>query len=126
MGDSQIEVITTTLDEEFPDPFDELILLLDIEGAEYGALLGAQTLLSRDKPLIIFEFNHVSRRHFSLDDMQELLGPDYEIFRLRTRDGLLDQVFEDTWNCVAVHRKTTHYERCLGLRHSERELTEQG
>jgi len=114
MGDVQIEVPTTTLDGEFPEPVNEAIVLLDMEGAEHAALLGARTLLARDRPLVIFEFNHVSRRHFTLESVQSLLGSDYEIYRLRTADGLLDRVFDDTWNCVAVHRRSRFYERCLG------------
>jgi FkbM family methyltransferase len=115
MGDSTLEVPTTTLDEEFREPLADLIVLLDVEGAEHAALKGGRALLARDRPLIIFEFNHVSRQHFTLDDMRSLLGPDYEVYRLRVADGRLDREFDDTWNCVAVHRHTGYYERCQAL-----------
>lgn len=115
MGNLQIEVPTTTLDEEFPEALHEPIVLLDIEGAEYAALKGGRELLKRDSPLIIFEYNDVSRRNFTLDEMRALLGAEYEIYRLRTVDGKLDQQFDDTWNCVAVHIGTRYYERCLKL-----------
>lgn len=109
-GDVVMDVPATTLDDEFPRPVKNPILLLDVEGAELSALRGAQRFVTRDRPLIVFEYNHVSRRHFTLNDVQSLLGPDYEIFRLRTTDGMLDQVFEKTWNCVAVHRTTQFYQ----------------
>jgi FkbM family methyltransferase len=114
-GNSIIDVATTTLDAEFPDPLYQPIVLLDVEGAEYAALEGARNLVTRDRPLIIFEYNNVSRRHFSLERMQALLGREYEIYRLRTKDGRLDREFGDTWNCVAVHADSSYHERCLRL-----------
>jgi FkbM family methyltransferase len=114
-GDTQIEVEATTLDMEFCDPLEDPIVLLDVEGAEHLALRGGQKLIARDRPLIIFEFNQVSRQHFNLDMVRTLLGPAYEIYRLRTSDGLLDLELTDTWNCIAVHRDTRYYERCLSL-----------
>ena len=53
------------------------------------------------RPLIVFEYNFVSKRHFQLSDIQKLLGADYGIFRLR-KDGYLDECVDSAWNCVAV------------------------
>jgi len=114
-GNIVIEVPTVTLDQEFPKPLHEPVLLLDVEGNELCALQGGRALVTRDRPLIIFEYNHVSRQHFTLESMQSLLGPEYEVYRLRTADGRLDRDFADTWNCVAVHRQTPYHQACLSL-----------
>jgi FkbM family methyltransferase len=114
-GNAEIEVPTTTLDAEFPVSVGESIILLDIEGAEYAALQGGMNLINRDQPLIIFEYNDVSRKYFNLEQVRVLLGPDYEFFRLRTSDGLLDQSLDDTWNVVAVPQQSPWSERCKRL-----------
>jgi FkbM family methyltransferase len=114
-GNVVIEVPTTTLDTEFPQGVENPILLLDVEGAEKDVLVGGANLIKQERPLIIFEYNQVSRSHFNLDQICEVLGSEYEIFRLRQRDGLLDDNLKDTWNCVAVHRQTPHYIRCKSV-----------
>lgn len=81
------------------------VLLIDVEGAELRVLRGGRTFIRDTKPLIIFEFNYVSRAHFTLDEMREELGEAYAIYRLRS-DGKLDEDFSTTWNCVAIHRES--------------------
>lgn len=114
-GSAIIEVPTTTLDAEFPNGVQNPILLLDVEGAEKDILVGGVQLIRRERPLIIFEYNYVSRSHFNLAQMLEVLGSEYEIYRLRQDDGLLDDNFKDAWNCVAVHQESPHYARCRSL-----------
>jgi len=93
----------TSIDAEIQSPPGSVILLIDVEGYEIEVLQGASDLLELAKPIIIFEFNHVSKKHFSLLDMQSLLGANYEIWRLR-KDGLLDKKMDSTWNCVAFEK----------------------
>jgi FkbM family methyltransferase len=112
---TRIRVPTTTLDYALPESIRHPILLLDVEGAEKDVLVGGVDLIKRERPLIIFEYNNVSRSHFNLEQIREVLGPEYEIFRLRQHDGLLDDNLEDTWNCVAVHRQTSYHMRCKSL-----------
>jgi FkbM family methyltransferase len=48
-----VNVLTTTLDDEIED--DVALIKLDIEGAEYHALKGANRILRESRPVIIFE-----------------------------------------------------------------------
>ncbi len=112
---TKIRVPTTTLDASLPVSIRHPILLLDVEGAEKDVLVGGINLIKRELPLIIFEYNDVSRAHFNLEQIREVLGSEYEIFRLRQSDGLLDDNLNDTWNCVAVHRQTQYYVKCKSL-----------
>ena len=81
-----------------------MVLLLDVEGFEVEVLKGANALLKKHQPLVIFEFNHISKQHFTLAEIQAVLGADYVIKRLN-RSGALDDDLTDTWNCVAVPPK---------------------
>jgi FkbM family methyltransferase len=96
-------LLAGTLDEEFPAPPGCAIILIDVEGAELRVLQGGQRFIAQTRPMIIFEYNYVSRPIFALDDVRKQLGERYAIYRLR-KDGRLDQDFSDTWNCVAIHR----------------------
>lgn len=82
-----------------------VVLMVDVEGYEPKVLRGAKELIFRVKPLIIFEYNHVSKKYFHIDDLQELLGKEYHLFRLR-KDTMLDQNFENAWNCVGIPNNT--------------------
>lgn len=90
----------TTLDEILPKEIGLSILMIDVEGAELLVMEGGKKYIFQEKPLIIFEFNDLSRKHFSLNDVRSLLGEDYVIYRLN-QEGGLDKNFERTWNCVA-------------------------
>jgi len=114
-GNKIMQVPTTTLDIEFPQRIQNPILLIDVEGAEKDVLAGGASFVQRERPLIIFEYNNVSRSRFNLEQMRDVLGPEYEIYRLRQRDGLLDNDFDDTWNCVAIHRQSVYYSKCQPL-----------
>ena len=82
----------------------DCILLVDVEGAELDVLKGACALVQQVRPLIVFEYSSLIQRGlFTLADVLRVVGPDYELFRLRA-DGYLDSRLADTWNCVAVHQ----------------------
>jgi FkbM family methyltransferase len=100
-GDVSREIHATALDRALGDLDGKVVLLIDVEGGEAGVLRGARALLRRCAPLVIFEYNSTSRKHFSLDDIRGALGGGYDIYRL-TESGTLDLDFERSWNCVAV------------------------
>ena len=91
-----------TLDSELDGNIGGAILLIDVEGAELRVLKGGARFIRDNRPMIIFEYNFVSRPVFKLEDVQKELGPSYQIYRLRS-DGRLDRDFSETWNCVAIH-----------------------
>lgn len=91
------------------------ILKLDIEGSEFKALQGSQSMLSKNAiKLIIFEFTviNVYTRTF-FHDFWELLTPqDFELFLLNHKNELIPipsyegrwEIFSGTTNFVARHR----------------------
>jgi FkbM family methyltransferase len=99
------------LDDILADAAGMLIIVIDVEGAEPVVIRGAQATIRRLRPLIVFEYNHVSRAHYELDEIRGLLGDGYEILRLR-RDGGLDRKYTESWNCVAIPRGS-HLESIL-------------
>jgi len=52
----KIEVIIKQLDEVIPENVNISLIKIDVEGAEYGVLLGGKTTIERCKPVILFEF----------------------------------------------------------------------
>lgn len=103
--ESATQVAATTLDHELVSVVNDTIILIDVEGYEPQVLKGALQFISRVKPLIIFEYNQVSKMHFKSADIQTLLGDQYTIYRLRS-DATLDTDIEHAWNCVAVPSNT--------------------
>lgn len=102
----------TTLDMELRDAILPTIILIDVEGAEALVMKGGSAFINKNMPLIIFEYHEVTRKHFSLDDVQAILGSLYHIYRLR-RDGMIDDRLDTTWNCVAVHDQSPFYNACV-------------
>lgn len=79
--------------------------MIDVEGYEPQVLRGCENLLRKLKPMVIFEYNYVSKQHFDVRDIQNLLGTDYVIYWL-TKDAMLDLNIDRAWNCLAIpHEK---------------------
>lgn len=109
-GDGEV-LQASTVDREVKDLAGTVILKVDVEGAELDVLRGAAMTIEQCRPLIVFEYNNTTRAHFGLTELRDLLGPAYGLWRLRG-DGLLDQTFEATWNCVAAHASTPLFDVC--------------
>ena len=103
-----------SIDSLISDPSKHCIMLIDVEGHELEVIRGAKQLVIKRLPLIIFEFNHVSRKHFTLEQMLEELGSNYSLYRLR-KDSYLDENLIDTWNIVAVNTGSQYHEVCKKL-----------
>lgn len=102
-GDGCAAIELCTLDDTVDFETDRpVIVLIDIEGGELDALRGGLAFIRRSQPLIIFEYNEVTRKYFQLNEAASLLGDEYQIFRVRSEDGLLDSDFSNTWNVVAL------------------------
>ena len=111
-----MKIPATTLDEELCEIEGSTMILLDIEGGEYLAMKGGLGFIRRWKPLLIFEYNQISRKSFDLNIVRNLLGPDYSIFRLRA-DGRVDSNETNTWNMVAVSKSSNFYTMVSSLRY---------
>ena len=111
---NEVKVEATTLDAELLKFDEPAVILIDVEGAEVLVLQGGKRYIEVAQPLVIFEYNHVSRKFFSLDTIRTILGGTYVLFRLR-HDGRLDQCFDETWNCVAVSSDSVFFEACHSL-----------
>jgi FkbM family methyltransferase len=107
-------VETVRLDDALAEVSGPLVLLVDVEGAEPLVLAGASGLIRRNRPLVVFEYNDVSRRHYHLDQVRDVLGAEYRVLRLR-RDARLDEAVEESWNCVAVPCGTRFEQICRDL-----------
>ncbi len=104
-----IYVESSMLDTEFPDATGPAVVLVDVEGGEALVLDGGKKFIKENTPLIIFEYNKVSKKFFTLHEIRTILGANYSVFRLRS-DGYLDRDLENTWNCVAVNADSPFYE----------------
>ena len=103
-------IYNTTIKDDIADAI--TIILIDVEGHECKVLSGAKEMIESAMPLIIFEYNNISKKHFSLDDIRKLLPSYYEIYRLN-RLGKLDNDLINTCNCVAVSSKSKYYNNVI-------------
>ncbi len=81
------------------------VLMIDVEGYEPNVLRGGLAVIKRLKPLILFEYNFVSKRYYDISEIYQILGESYEVYSLR-EDGMLDSNIENAWNCVAIPLNT--------------------
>lgn len=91
----------TTLDTALPREMMNPILLIDVEGYEPMVIKGGLEFIKNNSPIIIFEYNEVSKKKYRIKEIQQLLGDEYTIYRLRS-DGNLDFDIENAWNCVGI------------------------
>lgn len=96
---------TITLDSVLPEHLENTIILIDVEGAEPLVLKGGVNFIKNNTPLIIFEYNNVSKKHFNLDDISSILGSNYLFYRIK-HDASLDTDFSNSWNVVAIPRNS--------------------
>lgn len=89
-------------------------MLIDVEGAEPLVLESRTNFINQNHPLIIFEYNHVSKKYFNLDDIYKIIGNQHQVYRLKG-DGTLDSDFSMSWNCVAVHIDSAFYKIIEGI-----------
>jgi FkbM family methyltransferase len=86
-----------------------VVLMVDVEGYEPNVLRGGIGFIEKFLPLIIFEYNSVSKQYFNSQDIQNILGTSYKIYRLN-KQSLLDQDIDNAWNCVAFSTNSIFYE----------------
>tara|TARA_R110000868_G_scaffold189695_1_gene432864 strand:+ start:48943 stop:49785 length:843 start_codon:yes stop_codon:yes gene_type:complete len=104
--DAEIQVVMFDeyISKNMPDicnDGEQMLILIDVEGSELAVLEGAVKSIEQYNPVIIFEYNAVSKKHFNLDQISQVLGSRYCIRRLNQRGGVDDNL-DDTWNCIAI------------------------
>ncbi len=78
----------------------KVIMLIDVEGAELKVLKGARETICKYNPIIIFEYNYVSKNIFSLQDLVNILPDNYTLFSIT--DNLPISDYNKTyWNLIA-------------------------
>jgi FkbM family methyltransferase len=78
------------------------VMLIDVEGAEYEVILGAKNFINKVKPLIIMEYNQISKKFYKITDILSILGENYKVFRLN-KFGKLDKELDNTYNVVFIN-----------------------
>lgn len=63
--DTEISVKTELLDNILPDDYMPTLIKIDVEGGELGVLQGAQKVIARAKPYIIFEHGLGASDHYN-------------------------------------------------------------
>jgi FkbM family methyltransferase len=77
-----------------------VIMLIDVEGAELKVLKGAKETILKFNPIIIFEYNYVSKNIFSLEELVNNLPKNYTLFSLLDNKPVTD--YQKTyWNLIA-------------------------
>jgi FkbM family methyltransferase len=74
-----IAVAVARLDALVPPELPISLLKIDVEGAEYGVLAGAEALIRRHRPVVVFEHGLFSPRYYGVPTAQiyRLLAGDY-------------------------------------------------
>jgi FkbM family methyltransferase len=106
IGDSNLYEIVdlTTIDYELlENNFEEnlVIMLIDVEGFELKVLKGATKFITKFKPIIIFEFHDETKKVFNVEEVLEVVGLEYKIFKI-DRNAKLHEDLSNSWNCVLV------------------------
>lgn len=137
----EIEVQTVTLDK-FVFHQDVDFIKLDLEGADFLTLLGAKDLLSRDRPVCVFEnsrawaakcysydgvafFNFFDELGYSLYDLHSFpLTPEtwssqdlaFEFLAIHKEDQHLNRIIflmQDFWNSIGNRPVLENWEECV-------------
>jgi FkbM family methyltransferase len=77
-----------------------VVMLIDVEGAELKVLKGAKETILKYNPVIIFEYNYVSKDIFSLEELIKILPDNYSLFSLLDNNPITDYN-KNYWNLVA-------------------------
>lgn len=78
----------------------KVVMLIDVEGAELKVLKGAKETISKYNPIIIFEYNYVSKNIFRLEELVKILPENYSLFSLSDNKPITDY-HKIYWNLIA-------------------------
>ena len=78
----------------------KVVMLIDVEGAELKVIKGARETIFKYNPIIIFEYNYISKNIFSLEDFVNNLPKYYTLFSL-TDNMPISDYNKTYWNLIA-------------------------
>ncbi|MDX1902865.1 MAG: FkbM family methyltransferase [Thermonemataceae bacterium] len=88
----EIKVNVTTLDSSIPEETSIDLVKIDTEGAEMGVILGAEKLIERVRPIIIFEFEKKAASVYENTDPVLLFNFfDSKFYKVSTMKNWLEQ-----------------------------------
>lgn len=84
----EIQVKTGCLDNVIDSSMSISLIKIDVEGGEYGVLKGAEKIIKRDRPIVIFEFGLGASEYYgnNPDKMWALLADQYKM-KINTLKG---------------------------------------
>jgi len=103
-----ILIKSTTIDDIFTNYDYTYVFLIDTEGAELNIMKGGRKLITETNPLIIFEYNYITKKYFTIEDVRNELGNKYKIYKLNKYGNLVD-IHDNIWNLVAVPNNKFDY-----------------
>jgi FkbM family methyltransferase len=104
--DAGADVRCVPIDELFADE-SMTFIKMDIEGAEYDALVGARKTIERDRPILAICVYHTQRDVWRIPLLMHSIDPTYRLF-LRAYDG---DGFQSVVYAVPPHRLLSDAER---------------
>ncbi len=78
MSDNKREVEIVKLDDYFKDNKNIGLIKIDIEGAEYDAILGLENIIKNQTPLMLLSIYHTPKEFFELKPLIEKMNPNYK------------------------------------------------
>ncbi len=88
----QIEVHTNTLDNIIPATTKIDFIKIDVEGAEFEVLKGAEKTIATNKPYVIFEFGGDSSNYYNIDAAQVFQYFETKNMKLNSLEHFLKQL----------------------------------
>lgn len=89
---NKLEVKTVKIDDVVPESEKVRYIKMDIEGAEYAALLGAENTIKREKPGLAISIYHNASDYYRLAELLIDYIPEYKLAVRHHKDGHVDSV----------------------------------
>lgn len=88
----KLEVRTVKIDDVVPEGEKVRYIKMDIEGAEYAALLGAENTIKREKPGLGIAIYHNASDYYKIAELLIEYVPEYKLAVRHHKDGHVDSV----------------------------------
>ncbi len=117
VGD-KITVITTTIDREVEEKnISPRIIKIDVEGAEYSVLQGAESTINKFYPMIIFEYYDFKENEHNPASLLESYG--YKLYDVNTLEPFKHENSKKLINLFAIQKRQSY----ITLDYKNKQLT---